>query len=65
MKSSISPRKTTPEIKTLLKSVNMDFELVVNEALNDYLSKIFHICPFASDLCLGSKQCIGCKNLET
>jgi hypothetical protein len=37
----------------------------VNKALNDYLSRIFHSCPFTEELCT-TKQCIDCsvsKNL--
>jgi hypothetical protein len=63
MKAQTIQRRSTQEIKGLLESANKDFDLVVNSALNDYLSKIFHVCPFVDDLCIGiNKQCIGCKN---
>jgi len=52
-------QKTTTEIRILLKNARLDFDLVVNKALNDYLSRIFHCCPFTEDLCI-SKQCIEC-----
>jgi len=42
--------KSTPEIRALLKAVKMDFDSVQNKALNEYLSKIFLICPFTDEL---------------
>jgi xanthine dehydrogenase iron-sulfur cluster and FAD-binding subunit A len=52
-------QKTTNEIRVLLTNAKMDFDSVVNKALNDYLSRIFHSCPFTEELCT-SKQCIDC-----
>jgi hypothetical protein len=52
-------QKTTDEIRTLLCNAELDFELVENRALNDYLPKIFHSCPFTEELCT-TKQCIEC-----
>jgi hypothetical protein len=52
-------QKTTNEIRVLLTNAKMDFDSVVNTALNDYLSRIFHSCPFNEELCT-SKQCIEC-----
>ena len=52
--------KTTTEIRELLSKAQLDFDLVVNKALNDYLPKIFHFCPFTEELCT-SKQCIECS----
>jgi hypothetical protein len=51
--------KTTDEIKTLLSSARLDFEIVVNKALNDYLRKIFHNCPFTEEICT-TNQCMDC-----
>lgn len=52
-------KKTTDEIRVLLSSALLDFEAVQNEALNAYLPKIFHSCPFSEDICT-KKQCIEC-----
>jgi hypothetical protein len=52
----------TAEIKELLRKANIDFESVVNKALNYYLPKIFLVCPFDNGLCLQKKQCIECKS---
>jgi hypothetical protein len=52
-------QRTTVEIRTLLSNAKLDFELVENKALNDYLPKIFHSCPFTEDICI-TKQCMEC-----
>ena len=52
-------QKTTEEIRTLLKNANLDFDSIENKALNDYLPKIFHSCPFTEELCI-TKQCVDC-----
>ena len=52
--------KTTDEIRELLTKAELDFESVVNEALNAYLPKIFQTCPFIEDVCMG-EQCIDCE----
>jgi hypothetical protein len=52
-------KKTTDEIRVLLANAKMDFEAIQNEALNAYLPKVFHRCPFSEDVCLG-RQCIEC-----
>lgn len=52
-------QKTTNEIRVLLTNAKLDFDSVVNKALNDYLSRIFHSCPFTEELCT-SKQCVDC-----
>ena len=52
--------KTTNEIRVLLINANLDFETVENKALNNYLPKIFHSCPFIEDICT-TKQCVECK----
>jgi hypothetical protein len=52
-------QKTTDEIRTLLRNAKLDFESVENKALNAYLPKIFHICPFSEDVCT-MEQCIEC-----
>ena len=52
-------QKTTDEIRTLLSNAKLDFESVVNKALNDYLPKIFQSCPFTEELCI-TKQCVDC-----
>ncbi|MGD6851395.1 MAG: hypothetical protein ACQCN6_04960 [Candidatus Bathyarchaeia archaeon] len=66
MKRASAPKtpKSTAEIWALIKSVNMDFESVVNKALNDYLPKIFISCPFTDELCIHRKQCIGCTSFD-
>ena len=51
--------KTTDEIRTLLSNAQLDFEVVENMALNDYLPKIFHSCPFTEEICT-TKQCLEC-----
>ena len=53
-------QKTTNEIRVLLKNAKLDFDSVVNKALNDYLSRIFHSCPFTEEVCT-AKQCIECE----
>lgn len=52
-------RKTTDQIRTLLNDAKLDFESVENNALNAYLPKIFHSCPFSEDVCI-RKQCMDC-----
>jgi hypothetical protein len=51
--------KSTDEIRELLNNAKLDFESVVNLALNDYLPKIFNNCPFTNDVCT-TKQCLEC-----
>ncbi len=53
-------QKTTKEIRTLLSSAELDFELIENQALNNYLPKIFIFCPFTEDICV-TKQCMECS----
>ena len=53
-------QKTTDEIRTLLNNAQLDFDLVENKALNDYLPKIFRSCPFNEDICT-TKQCLECS----
>jgi hypothetical protein len=53
-------QKTTDEIRNLLSNAHLDFESVENSALNEYLPKIFHSCPFTQDICT-IKQCIECS----
>jgi hypothetical protein len=55
---------STSEIQKLLNDANMDFETIVNKALNDYLPKIFLCCPFTDELCIHKKQCVGCDSYE-
>jgi hypothetical protein len=55
--------KTTAEIRTLLSNAKLDFETVENKALNEYLPKIFHICPFTEEICT-TKQCMECPSLQ-
>ncbi len=52
-------QKTTDEIRELLSNAELDFESVQNKALNNYLPKIFHNCPFTEEICI-KKQCIEC-----
>jgi hypothetical protein len=52
-------QKTTNEIRVLIKNAKLDFDSVVNSALNEYLLKIFHTCPFTEEICT-KKQCIEC-----
>lgn len=56
----MTTQKTTLEIRELLINADIDFELVENKALNDYLHKIFLSCPFTNDICT-TKQCIECE----
>ena len=53
-------QKTTSEIRILLTNAKLDFDSVVNKALNHYLSTIFHSCPFTEELCT-TKQCVECS----
>jgi hypothetical protein len=53
-------QKTTEEIKMLVCNAKLDFESVLNQALNDYLPRIFQSCPITEELCL-SKQCFECS----
>lgn len=52
-------QKTTDEIRVLLTNAKLDFDSVVNKALNEYLLRIFHSCPFNEELCIGN-QCVEC-----
>ena len=52
-------QKTTDEIRKILSNAKLDFESVENSALNAYLPKIFHSCPFSEDVCT-VEQCIEC-----
>ena len=52
-------QKTTDEIRELLSNADLDFESVENKALNNYLPKIFHSCPFTDEICT-TKQCTEC-----
>jgi hypothetical protein len=56
----MATQKTTNEIRTLIINADIDFELVENKALNDYLPKIFLSCPFTEDVCT-TKQCVECE----
>jgi hypothetical protein len=60
MKTQSIRHLSTFEIKKLLIDAGMDFELVQNEALNNFLPKIFLSCPFTDELCINKKQCMGC-----
>ena len=53
--------KSTSEIQALLNKVNIDFDLAVNIALNDYIHKIFLSCPFTEEICQ-KKQCLECDS---
>ncbi len=59
--SRISELETT-EIKEILTKVNIDFDIIVNKALNNYLPKLFLVCPFTEKFCIQEKQCIGCSS---
>ncbi len=52
-------QKTTSEIRAILINAKLDFDSVENKALNDYLPRIFHSCPFTEELCT-IKQCVEC-----
>jgi len=54
-------QKSTQEIKKLLGNANIDFDLAVNNALNDYLPKVFLSCPFTEELC-HKQQCVDCES---
>jgi hypothetical protein len=56
-------QKSTLEIRELLEQANVDFESAVNEALNNYLPKIFQSCPFTEELC-SKKQCMDCNSAK-
>ena len=57
----VKRNKSTREIQTLLSNANIDFDVFVNSALNDYLPKVFLSCPFTEELCL-KKQCMECDS---
>ena len=56
-------QKSTDEIRELFSDAQLDFESVMNKALNDYLPKIFHSCPFTEEVCT-TKQCIECAEFK-
>jgi hypothetical protein len=56
----MATQKTTSEIRVLLINADIDFESVENKALNYYLPKIFHMCPFSDEPCT-TKQCVDCE----
>ncbi len=62
MKSCRVSELGTKEIKEMLKKADIDYEIVVNKALNNYLPKIFLVCPFTDKFCIHEKQCIGCSS---
>jgi len=51
--------RTTDEIKALLGNADLNFETVLNQALNAYLPRIFRSCPISEDLCM-NKTCPEC-----
>lgn len=53
-------KKNMIEIRALLSNAKLDFEDIENKALNDYLPKIFVVCPFTEDVCT-QKQCVECE----
>jgi hypothetical protein len=55
--------KSTDEIRELFSNAKLYFESVMNKALNDYLLKIFHSCPFTEEVCT-TKQCIECVRIQ-
>lgn len=57
--------KTTSEIRSIIKNANMDFDAIVNSALNEYLPKLFLSCPFTDELCIQQRQCIGCSSAQS
>jgi len=57
----VKTQRTTAEIRQLLTNANMDYDSVVNKALNAYLPHLFLCCPFTDELCLHNKQCMGCE----
>jgi hypothetical protein len=61
--SKMKKQKSTLEIRELLEQANVNFEFAVNEALNNYLPKIFQSCPFTEELCT-KKQCMDCNSAK-
>ena len=59
VKIKMATQKTTVEIRALIHLARLDFESVENKALNDYLPKIFHSCPFTEEPCT-TNQCPDC-----
>ncbi len=53
-------KKSTHEIKTIIEKANMKFDQIVNDALNNYLQKIFISCPFTGEMCTKT-QCMECE----
>jgi hypothetical protein len=53
-------KKSTEEIRTLIDQAKLDYKSVENKALNAYLPKIFHSCPFTEDICTRT-QCMDCE----
>jgi hypothetical protein len=51
---------TTNEIREFLCKACMDFEIIQNKALNEYLAKVFHTCPFKHELCTKKEPCNDC-----
>jgi hypothetical protein len=55
--------ETADKIRELLLDAKLDFESVENNALNEYIPKTFHCCPFADEPCT-IKRCYGCKTFK-
>ena len=51
--------KNTEEIREIVATAKLDFETIENEALNAYLSRIFHLCPLSEDICM-KERCMDC-----
>jgi len=55
----MATKKLQMKYAALLTNANLDFDSVKNKALNNYLPRIFHNCPFTEDVCI-AKQCVEC-----
>jgi hypothetical protein len=53
--------KSTREIQELLSNAEIDFDSVVNAALNAYLPKLLLSCPFTDQIC-NKKQFNNCDS---
>ena len=56
-------QKTLEENRELLSNAKVDFESVEIRALNDFLPKIFQICPFIEEICT-IEQCLDCATFN-
>ncbi len=63
VKNPMLNQKSTAEIARLIAESKMDFKEVVNKALNEFLPKIFTMCPYTEEPCT-RRQCVDCATFK-